>query len=135
MTFLADYPIGLLGAPWQVVVVAVVALGLFAPQLLPKVGRLFGRLLRAEAFRRIGIAPPRRDRRPAARPAHATISEAASEPVVEVLTPEAPMTTLRASSSHSIAPRIERRHTPIWIVTVLVFAAAGAIFWLLLHTR
>jgi hypothetical protein len=124
-----------LGAPWQVAVVLLLVVGLFAPQLLPRFGRMLGRMIRSEAFRRLGLptassgssSPPRNARPP---------QEQAPTPAIEVLMPEHPAPTLRTHSDRSLVPRpTPARTPPLWLVGTGVLAVAGAIFWLLLHSR
>jgi hypothetical protein len=126
----------LLGAPWQVFVVALLAVGLLAPQLLPKLGRMLGRTLRAEVFRRVGLSPSRRVAAETVASPRPIPRMPAPEAAVEILAPERPDATLRAGSKRSLEPqRTAKGAAPIWLVTFVAFAAAGAIFWLLLHTR
>jgi hypothetical protein len=143
---------GMLGAPWQVLVVAVLVVGLFAPQFLPKLGRMLGRTLRSEALRRLGLssllstASSRPVRAPAPRREEFTAGEGAIGPTIEIIAPERPvpsepltgMTPIAAS--HTELPtnsrrRVKRFAPSTWVVSALTLTVAGLIFWFLLHSR
>jgi hypothetical protein len=126
-----------IAAPWQVIVLLFLAVGLLAPQLLPKIGRSLGRLLRAEMLRRLGLPGGSPVRRPTAQPA---ADRPRTPAPTEILMPERPEPTLRSRADRSIvpastAPPASAKSANLWLAGMGVLAAAGAIFWLLLHSR
>jgi Sec-independent protein translocase protein TatA len=136
-------PIAFLGAPWQVIVVALIVVGLFAPHMLPKLGRLLGRSLRSQALRRLGLSGLAT--RPAPAQRTVTVEERAAAPV-EILMPEPTASTIRSQSvqsqtvhSHNVkslaSASSRRRGPPAWLITTVALSAAAVIFWLLLHSR
>lgn len=130
-----DTSLAFIGAPLPILILALLLVGLFAPQLLPKIGRMLGRMVRAEALRRLGFASgAARSVRPAA-PASAPREEMPAR-TVEVLMPDRPTSTLRARSEESLATeRRSPRSAPFWLVSGAVVLVAAAIFWFLLHSR
>ena len=125
--------LALLGAPWQVIVVALIVVGLFAPHFLPKLGRLLGRSLRTEALRRLGLFAPPPSRPPTHRPAPADERVTAQ---VEILMPESTSSAYPSTPVRRLAAApTRRRSVPTWLVTTIALSAAAAIFWLLLRAR
>jgi Sec-independent protein translocase protein TatA len=121
------------GAPWQILIVALLAIGLLAPHLLPRIGRMLGRTLRAEAFRRVGLPPSAKKQ---ARHQSIPIPRLAEPEQVEITMPEHPAPTLRRDTTSTLSsapPR--RRGLPSWLVFSMAAAAASVVFWLLLHSR
>jgi hypothetical protein len=122
--------LALAGSPVQTALAAAIIVALFAPRLLPPLGRLAGRLLRREIHRRLGIELPEQSR-PRRNP----------QASVEVLQPDAPVTTLRADHQASLASQTARKVPPReyartpWGAVVVVSAAVAVLLWYLLHPR
>jgi hypothetical protein len=128
--------LALVGTPVQWLVIAAVAVALFAPRLIPVIGRLLGRSVRAEVRRRYGITLGPTSSAPTL-PRDAvehTGAPAPQAPAAEVHeTVETRDATLPAASSEPTAPH--RSGAPIWPMTALVAGAAAVLLWVLLHAR
>ena len=130
-----------IAAPWQIAVVAILAIGLFAPHLLPRIGRMLGRALRAEIYRRTGLAgsPARRQTESQAVGRSGSRGDEGHGDAMdraEVLMPDNPAPTLRAQSDRPLAPDPPpTRSAPIWFVSGGFILAAAFVLWLLLHSR
>lgn len=125
--------LAMVGTPLQWALIAVVALLVFSPSLVPVIARVLGRMVRTEVRRRYGItlrsAPPNR---PAVTAApmhpdppteyrHDEVPPAAGKPKIE----EQPDATLPA----------DRLRIPVWSISALVLGAIAVLLWLLLHWR
>jgi hypothetical protein len=119
-------------APLQALIAAGIVLALFAPRLLPPVGRLLGRIAAREMRRRYGVrlAEPRERE---SRPRNAE----------EVLVPRTRGPSLRAGHTDSLAASVQTsavgsqprvRWRP-WRGLLVVSAAVAVLLWYLLHPR
>jgi hypothetical protein len=116
-------PAALVGSPFQWATLALLIVVIFAPSLVPRLGRQAGRLLRAALLRRLGIPQ-----------SHPQTTRPKAE--AQVLPPEHPAPTLRAGAKQPIQQRPARlRPTAVWPRVVLVAAAATVLLWYLLHPR
>jgi hypothetical protein len=125
--------LAMIGTPVQWLFIATVGVLLFAPRLIPVIGRILGRMVRSEVRRRYGVTLKPAPRSPVQRAA--TIeSIPAPEPApgapapVEPRDEPAPLT-----QSHATAPRAPG--APVWGVAALVAGAAAVLLWILLHGR
>lgn len=109
------------GSTVQLALVIFVALVLFAPRVIPPLLRLLG----VAASR--GLGARRRSRRR---------TSSAAAPAPEVIPPDRPSPTLRASSDRPLGNEPpDPEPAPPWRVGVLVAGAAAVLLWFLLHSR
>lgn len=122
--------LAMIGTPIQWLFIAAVAVLLFAPRLIPVIGRILGRMARAEVRRRYGVTLKPAPRRPVERsPSVETIPAGLSpEPVAEAREEPA-----RADRAESSLPRSSG--AAVWGVTALVAGAVAVLLWILLHGR
>jgi len=123
MISIYTYNLAMTGSPVQWAVVALMAIALFAPRLLPPLARLAGRLFAMEVERKLGVkvAP----KQPSPKPRD-----------FEVMQPEKPAPTYRASDPTPLVTHTpERQGIPLVIVCAVVCAAVGVLLWILLHSR
>jgi Sec-independent protein translocase protein TatA len=157
--FSADL-LGLVLSPWHIGILVILVVTLFAPQLMAPIGRMLGKLMRAEVRRRTGIAIPREvmgERAPArpeaareprsagtvieidpsesvARPAGARRETLTISPAREA--PTAPPEPRDESPARAAGPSKSRSSgAPVWLMGGVVAGAAGVLLWLLLHAR
>lgn len=123
----------MIAASWPILIAGVLLIGLFAPHLLPKIGRMLGRTIRGELFRRVGlptrVASSLRSSTQAAYEPPPQTPEERYDPI-----PTQPNREVRVESLQSFEP-VQTRGITFWLVGAGVFVAAGLIFWLLLHAR
>lgn len=123
MTLFPDN-LSLVGSPYHWAILGLVLVMIFAPRLLPPLARLLARYLGRELRRRLGLPLPPQRRAPERRPP------------MEVLPPETPQPTLRASDPTPLAsPPSTAPLGSVWRKVVLVGGAIAALSWYLLHAR
>lgn len=111
----------------QWLIVAFIVVTLFAPRLLPVIGRILGILVSTEIRRRLGMPPPR-VRHPVVR----------VEDDVEVIPSEQEVPTLRRGSVRPLSSqKRSRSEAPkaVWPVVLVAGALATVLLWLLLRAR
>lgn len=119
--------LAMVGSPLQWGVLALIVVVIFAPKLLPPLGRFAGYRL-GDWLRASLRMPPAR-----ARPRRTPVAEL---PKVEVLPPPRTVHTLRAGARQSLSERPARRATaPVWAVSAVVTTAVAVLLWVLLHHR
>jgi hypothetical protein len=121
----------IIGTPVQWALIAGAAILLFAPQLVPAIARVLGRMMGREVQRRYGIklraphVPPQRPMRSAnvEPPQIETEIESRPEPIIDTPRP-APESVSQGRSS-----------LPVWAVTTVAAGLAAVLLWILLHGR
>ena len=125
--------LAIIGTPFHWILVAVIAVALFAPKLIPVIARMLGRHVGREIHRRYGIrlAAPRPTPRsaPHDRPAPPRPPERQEPAPQEQPAPSSPalMTPLPANRNRSAMD--------VWAVPAVVAGAAAVLLWVLLHGR
>jgi hypothetical protein len=126
-------------SPPQWALVILLAVLLFAPGLMRPLGRLAGRLLAAELRRRAGLPPLRGEgarRRGGERATPSPNDPTTQRPDVEVLPPEHPRPTLRASDPTPLAPPTPGKPlAPIWVIAAVFVGAVAVLLWFLLRSQ
>lgn len=115
-------------SPLQWVALALIVVTVFAPRLLPPLGRLAGRSLGEWIRTTLGLPASRVSRPPRVRPSE--------EPEVQVLRSPRREHTLRAGSRVSLAETARtNRPVPVWPVVAVVSLAVAVLLWVVLHPR
>jgi len=122
-------PCSMVVSPVQWAVLALLAILVFAPKLLPPLARLAGRSLGGWLRAALGLPALQRPTAPRA--------EIADEPpTVQVIRPSRREHTLRAGSRSALADRApDRRPIPLWPIAAVVSLAVAVLLWMVLHTR
>jgi hypothetical protein len=119
--------LGLAWSPLHLAVAAIVVIAVFSPQLMPKIGRMLGRLLNAEVRRRLGVLGGLLPR-PATRRTEA--------PVPEALPPVTRRVTVQtAEAAVPARPEPKRGSRSAWKVAVIAAGIVAVLSWFLLHSR
>ncbi len=136
-------------SPYQLGIVGVLIVVLFAPHLMPHVGRFLGRMVGMEIRRRTGISPSKIARHGANMSAQTIIPKPVPvQKTSTVAQPPAVVLRFQESAEESVlplsAPSIPDGYSEAtgakapwksWLTGICIVGAALGVTWVLLHTR